>query len=128
MGSEMCIRDSCGRIATRHVLKPDIFLSTWTFLDHAILGPESSVGYHYHDALEEIFIVLNGDGFVTVDDKTFSVGSGSLTWQGIGQAHGIYNLGPEPLEFVRVAVAQLDELYTTIDLFDDLSTRVLGVE
>ena len=122
------IHGGCGRIATRHVLKPEIFLSTWTFLDHAILGPESSVGYHYHDALEEIFIVVSGNGLVTVDDKTFTVSSGSLTWQGIGQAHGIYNPGPEPLEFVRVAVAQLDEPYTTIDLFDDLSTRVVGVE
>ena len=119
------IHGGCGRIATRHVLKPEIFSSTWTFLDHAILAPESSVGYHYHDALEEIFVVLNGNGQVTVHDKTFTVGPSSLTWQGIGEAHGIYNPGPGLLEFVRVAVAQIDEPYTTVDLFDDLSGRVV---
>ena len=59
------------------------------------------MGYHYHDALEESFVVLSGEGLVTIDDETFAVGQGSVTWQGIGQGHGIYNPGPEELEFVR---------------------------
>ena len=117
------IHGGCGRIATRHVLKPGDFHSTWTFLDHAILNAGGSVGYHYHDALEESFVVLSGEGLMTIDDETFEVGQGSVTWQGIGQGHGIYNPGPEQLEFVRIAVAQRDEEYTTIDLHDDLSSR-----
>ena len=117
------IHGGCGKIATRHVLKPEDFCSTWTFLDHAILSEGGSVGYHYHDALEESFVVLSGEGLMTIDDETFAVGQGSVTWQGIGQGHGIYNPGPKELEFVRIAVAQRDEEYTTIDLHDDLSSR-----
>ena len=117
------IHGGCGQIATRHVLSLDDFYSDWTFLDHAILGAGGSVGYHYHDFLEESFVVLKGQGLMTIDDETFAVGPGSVTWQGIGQGHGIYNPGPEKLEFVRIAVKQAYEEYTTIDLHDDLSAR-----
>ena len=117
------IHGGCGQIATRHVLSPDDFRSDWTFLDHAILSAGGSVGYHYHDFLEESFVVLRGQGLMTIADETFAVESGSVTWQGIGQGHGIYNPGPEKLEFVRIAVKQADEEYTTIDLHDDLSAR-----
>jgi mannose-6-phosphate isomerase-like protein (cupin superfamily) len=117
------IHGGAGRIATRHVLRPEDFHSTWTFLDHAVLGPGGSVGYHYHDALEECFIVLHGKGLMTIDEQTFAIAEGSVTWQGIGQGHGIYNPGPEELGFLRVAVAQKNEEYTTIDLHDDLSGR-----
>ncbi len=117
------IHGGSGRIATRHVLRPEDFYSTWTFLDHAVLGAGGSVGYHYHDALEECFVVLRGRGYMTIDDETFAVAPGSVTWQGIGQAHGIYNPGPNELDFLRVAVAQPHEEYTTIDLHDDLAGR-----
>ena len=117
------IHGGCGQIATRHVLAPDDFNSDWTFLDHAILDAGGSVGYHYHDFLEESFVVLKGQGLMTIADETFAVKPGSVTWQGIGQGHGIYNPGPEKLEFVRIAVKQADEAYTTIDLHDDLSAR-----
>jgi mannose-6-phosphate isomerase-like protein (cupin superfamily) len=117
------IHGGSGRIATRHVLRPEDFHSTWTFLDQAVLSAGGSVGYHYHDALEECFVVTKGRGYMTIDDETFAVGPGSITWQGIGKGHGIYNPGPDELDFLRVAVAQPNEEYTTIDLHDDLAGR-----
>ncbi len=120
------IHGGVGRIATRHIWGPGDFVSTWTFLDHAILEPKASVGYHYHDALEECFVVLAGNGHMTVADHTFVVGPGSVTWQGIGQGHGIYNPDDRPLEFLRLAVGEKDEPYTTVDLHDDLANRLPG--
>ncbi|MYF92070.1 MAG: hypothetical protein F4184_08185, partial [Gemmatimonadetes bacterium] len=67
------IHGGCGQIATRHVLSPDDFNSDWTFLDHAILDAEGSVGYHYHDFLEESFVVLRGQGLMTIDAEPFAV-------------------------------------------------------
>ena len=102
-----------GRIATRHVLAPRNFYSDWTFLDHAILDVQGSLGYHYHEALEESFVILKGKGFMKIEDDIFEVGPGSVTWQGIEQKHSLSNPGPEKLEFVRIAVRQA---YTTIDV------------
>jgi mannose-6-phosphate isomerase-like protein (cupin superfamily) len=114
------IHGGVGRIATRHIWGPDDLVSTWTFLDHAILAPESSVGYHHHEGLEESFIVLGGTGYVTIEDSCFEVASGSVTFQGIRQGHGIYNPADEELNFIRVAVAGEDGAFTTVDLHDDL--------
>lgn len=117
------IHGGAGRIATRHIWGPDDFASSWTFLDHAVLAPGSSVGYHYHDALEESFVILSGQGYMTIADCTMAVAPGSATFQAIGEGHGIYNPDPEELAFLRVAVAVPGEPFTTIDLHDDLSGR-----
>ena len=117
------IHQGAGRIATRHLWGPEDFHSSWAFVDHAVLESRSSVGYHYHDALEECFLVLKGRGFMTIDCATFAVGPNSMTWQGIGTGHGIYNPAAEKLEFLRLAVAREDQEFTTIDLHDDLSGR-----
>ena len=117
------IHGGVGRIATRHIWGPEDFASSWTFMDHAVLEQGSSVGCHYHDALEEVFVILQGRGYMTVDEETVEVGPGSVTWQGIGQGHGIYNPYKEELNFLRLAVAQPDEAYTSIDLHDSLAAR-----
>jgi len=117
------IHGGAGQIATRHIWGPGDFSSPWVFLDHAVLAPQSSLGYHYHDALEECFVVLSGQGYITISDQTLAVGPGSVTWQGIGQPHGLYNSGGEPLDFLRVAVGIRGEQYTTIDLNDSLLKR-----
>ena len=81
------------------------------------------MGLHYHDALEECFLIRQGRGYMTIGDQTCEVGPNSATWQAIGQGHGIYNPGPDQLDFLRVAVALPDEQFTTVDLRDDLSGR-----
>ena len=120
------IHGGSGRMATLHLWRPEDFSSSWTFIDHAVLGEGGSVGYHYHDALEESFVVLSGCGWMTVGDETFEVGPGSVTFQGIGEGHGILNPLAEDLAFLRIAVGVPGEDFTTIDLCDDLRTRRPG--
>lgn len=117
------IHGGCGAIATRHIWTPDDFASSWTFVDHAVLAPQSSVGYHHHGGLEESFVILKGRGLMTIDGETFEVTAGSVTFQGMEQGHGIYNPEAEPLAFLRIAVGVPDEEFTTIDLDDDLASR-----
>lgn len=117
------IHGGAGQIATRHIWGPEDFCSPWAFLDHAVLAPGSSLGYHYHDALEECFAILGGQGYLTLADQTFAVGPGSVTWQGINQPHGLYNPAEEPLDFLRVAIGIRGEQHTTVDLHDDLRNR-----
>ncbi|MEE2658282.1 MAG: cupin domain-containing protein [Candidatus Latescibacterota bacterium] len=112
-----------GCIATRHLWRPEDFVSSWTFVDHAILQTGSSVGYHYHDHLEESFIVLRGHGYMTLDDATFEVEPGSVTFQREGAHHGIYNPFEEEFDFIRVAVAAPDQQFATVDLDEDMRSR-----
>jgi mannose-6-phosphate isomerase-like protein (cupin superfamily) len=112
-----------GRIGTRHLWRPEEFASSWTFVDHAVLSEDSSLGRHYHDHLEEAFVVLSGRGWMTIGEDTVEVGAGAVTRQCANIAHGLYNPFAEDLDFIRVAVATPGEQFTTIDLDDDLRQR-----
>ena len=121
------IHGGSGRIATRHLWRPEDFAGDgWVFVDHAILGEDSSLGHHYHGALEEAFVVLKGKGWMTMGDSTFEVGPGSVTFQPVGVGHGLYNPFEEELDFVRLAVGIPGETFTTIDLDSDLRNRRPG--
>lgn len=117
-----------GRIGTRHLWRPEEFTSSLTFVDHAVLSKGSSLGCHYHDFLEEAFVVLSGRGwmsFVGADParptlQTVEIGPGDVTWQAANVGHGLYNPFAEDLEFVRIAVAAPDADYTTVDLDNDM--------
>ncbi len=112
-----------GRIGTRHLWGPGDFVSSWTFVDHAVLSQGSSLGCHYHDHLEEAFVVLSGRGWMTVGDDTVEIDAGAVTLQRANVGHGLYNPFAEDLDFIRVAVATPGECFTTIDLDDDLRAR-----
>ena len=112
-----------GRIGTRHLWGPGDFVSSWTFVDHAVLSQGSSLGFHYHDHLEEAFVVLAGRGWMTVGDDTVEIDAGTVTLQRANVGHGLYNPFAEDLDFIRIAVATPGETFTTIDLDDDLRAR-----
>ena len=112
-----------GRIATRHLWGPEDFASSWTFVDHAILSQGSSLGRHYHEHMDEVFVVLSGSGEMTIGDRTTRIGPGHITLQRHGEGHGLLNPCEEDLDFVRVAVAAEGETFTTVDL-----TTPLGEE
>ena len=105
-----------GRIATRHLWGPEDFASSWTFVDHAVLSRGSSLGRHYHEHMDEVFVVLSGAGEMTIGDRTTRIGPGHLTLQRPGEGHGLLNPCEEHLDFVRVAVAEKGKAFTTIDL------------
>ena len=112
-----------GRIATRHLWGPDDFASSWTFFDHAVLSQDSSVGSHYHQHMDEMFVVLSGAGWMTIAGRTRRIGPGHITLQRATEGHGLFNPYKEDLDFVRVAVAAPGAAFTTIDLEEDLQSR-----
>ena len=73
--------------------------------------------------LEECFVIRRGCGYMTIADTTVGIGADGVTYQGIGEGHGLHNPGPGELEFLRIAVAVPGEEYTTIDLNDNLAER-----
>lgn len=105
-----------GRIATRHLWGPEDFASSWTFVDHAVLSRGSSLGRHYHEHMDELFVVLSGSGDMTIGDRTTRIGPGDATLQRHGEGHGLLNPCEEDLDFVRVAVSARGEAFTTVDL------------
>ncbi len=112
-----------GELEFRRVWGAEDFKTTWGFVDHILIPPDCSIGYHRHGTIEECYIILAGSGRMTVDDETELVTVGDAIPNRLGGAHGIYNHTQEDLEVFNMAVFMAKGKSDSADLGDDLSKR-----
>ena len=108
-----------GAIRFRRLWDHDRFATPWGFVDHALVGPGTSVGYHRHDTVQECYLVLRGTGVMKVDGNVFEVGPGTCVPNRLGGSHGLV-ANREPVEFINVALYS-EGRFDVTDLGDDLS-------
>jgi oxalate decarboxylase/phosphoglucose isomerase-like protein (cupin superfamily) len=83
--------------------------SACTFIDLCVVPAGNSIGMHAHGIDdEEIYVVIDGHGSMTVDDETFDVGPGDVIVNRPGGAHGLSNDTDAPLRIVVVDIATPD--------------------
>lgn len=113
-----------GAIMFRRVWANDSFKTNWYFIDHCLLSPDTSIGYHQHNTIEEIYYVIEGHGRFTVNGKTFDVGPGDALPCRLHDSHGLYNNSKEPLEILVFSVAdgKGNDQYT-VNWGEDLSSK-----
>lgn len=71
------------------------------------LKPGASIGMHKHDANEDAYIIVSGQGvFVDTAGKESPVKAGDITLARKGEAHALKNTGSEPLVFLDVVAQQ----------------------
>ena len=102
---------------------PHDFRSNFHCLAHCLLPPETSIGYHRHDGVEECYIIIEGNGRITVDDETQEISQWDVIPSRLGGSHGLYNHTQKNLELLVVAVCVEKEQFDSTDLGDDLSQR-----
>ena len=87
------------------------------------MPPDTSIGYHSHEGIEEVYIGIEGGGRMTVDDETQEVSQWDAIPSRLGGSHGLYNHTQENLELLVVAVCAEKGQFDSTDLGDDLSQR-----
>ena len=112
-----------GTMHMRVVWPTECFKTNWGFVNHYLLPPGNSVGYHRHNVMEEVYYILSGRGRMTVDDATYDVKAGDAATCLLGGSHGIYNNSGEDLELISIAVALEKGKYDGTPLGDDLTGR-----
>ena len=95
-----------GTVQYRRVLDPSIFFTSWSYVDHLIVPPGSSVGPDATPDMSSFYYVLDGSGEVTVDGKTAPIKTGDAIPVKLGQSKAIANHGSAPLELMIVGVAR----------------------
>ncbi len=75
------------------------------FVHDDVLPPGVSIGNHPHRHDEEIYLVLEGSGVMTVDGVDQPVQAGDLCFTTTGHSHGLANTGTRPLRLLVVGVA-----------------------
>ena len=97
-----------------------LFATNLGFVDHVVVPPGASVGYHRHDALEECQIFISGDARMKVDGEVVEVSKGDCVPGRPGESHGLINHTDTPTEFVAIGVCVERGEIDFANLEDDL--------
>lgn len=112
-----------GTVKYRRMLGPEVFRTNWGYVDHLLIPSDSSIGYHRHEAHEEIYYVLSGKGRVTIEGETAEISPGDGIACRVGEAHGFYNHSPADLELMVIGVALEKGKFEVTNLNEDLSKK-----
>ncbi|MFP4005629.1 MAG: cupin domain-containing protein [Candidatus Hadarchaeia archaeon] len=87
---------------------PEDFDSTMNFFHETILEEGASIGLHPQEGNEEIYYFVEGEGDMTVDDKTEKVGPGDVCLTKDGSKHALKNTGDGELRILVIEADVLD--------------------
>ncbi|MFC1541440.1 cupin domain-containing protein [Candidatus Latescibacterota bacterium] len=112
-----------GNVQYCRILGSENFKTNWEYIDHVLLPPGTSIGYHQLNATEEVYYILKGHGRVTVNDYTFDASPYEAYPCTLHDSHGIYNNTNTDMELFILGIAMQKGVVDTKDLGDDLSKR-----
>jgi mannose-6-phosphate isomerase-like protein (cupin superfamily) len=89
------------------------------FLHRGVIQPKGGIGHHYHNQMEEMFVILDNEAEFTIDGRTARVVGPAGAPCRMGRSHGIYNPTDRPTEWMNIAVGSAKGKYDASDLGDD---------
>jgi glyoxylate utilization-related uncharacterized protein len=90
--------DGVGVLKNITLFSKEDFQSPLRFLNYTLLPPGTSIGVHTHGNDEEIYIVLEGEGQMTVEGSTYPVQAGSVILNRPYGSHGLENTGSSEMK------------------------------
>lgn len=89
------------------------------FLHRGVIPPGGGIGHHYHNHMEEMFVIFDGEAQFTVDGRTSVLKGPAGAPCRMGRSHAIYNPGDKPVQWMNIAVGSIKGKYDASDLGDD---------
>jgi mannose-6-phosphate isomerase-like protein (cupin superfamily) len=84
------------------------FKSKVDFIDRVVVPPGSTIGFHKHGENEEMYVVLEGQGLMKIENDEVTVGKGDMILNPAGGRHGLINNSRENIDILVVQIG-LDE-------------------
>src|SRR5688572_27864842 len=89
----------------------------FNFLHRGEIPPGAGIGHHFHNTVEEMFIILDGEAQFTIDGRTLVKGPAGVICR-TGHSHAIYNSSSKPVQWVNLNVSLNAGVYDNFDLGD----------
>jgi mannose-6-phosphate isomerase-like protein (cupin superfamily) len=115
------VHGGAGSMSFAALLNRGALTPEFNFLHRGVIPAGSGIGHHFHNVVEEMFVVLDGDAQFTIDGRTASVKGPAGVLCRAGHSHAIYNPGPAPVQWMNLNVSLVAGVYDNFDLGD---TRV----
>jgi mannose-6-phosphate isomerase-like protein (cupin superfamily) len=112
------VHGGAGSMSFTALLNRGAVTPEFNFLHRGVIPPGSGIGHHFHNVVEEMFVILDGDAQFTVDGRTASVKGPAGVLCRTGHSHAIYNPGPAPVQWMNLNVSLVAGVYDNFDLGD----------
>jgi mannose-6-phosphate isomerase-like protein (cupin superfamily) len=113
------VHEGAGSMEFGALLGAQALSTNLIFLHRGIILPHSGIGQHFHNACEEMFVILDGgDAQFTINGRTSTLKTPAGVPDRMGNAHGIYNPTDKPIQWLNINVG-LSKTYDNFDLRDD---------
>ena len=112
------VHEGAGSLNYMALYQRPSFASKFLFLHRGQLMPKSSIGRHYHNRMEEMFVILDGKAQFTIDGRASEIEGPAGAPCRMGSVHGIYNPTDEPVEWMNIAVTTIRGQYDAFNTGD----------
>ena len=110
--------DSAGDMACETLMPATSLDVNLNFMHRCQIMPGGGVGHHFHNTVEEMFVIFDGQAEFTIDGHT-SVLKGTVGAPSrLGHSHAIYNPSDKPVEFMNINVSAIKGHYDAFNLSD----------
>lgn len=111
------VHDGAGSMQFAELLGARALSTNLMFVHRGVIAPKSGIGEHFHHQGEEMFVIFDGDAEFTIDGRTAVVRGPAGVPDLLGHAHGLYNPGSKPLQWLNVNVG-MTKAYDAFNLGD----------
>jgi mannose-6-phosphate isomerase-like protein (cupin superfamily) len=89
------------------------------FLHRGVILPGGGIGHHYHNQMEEMFFIFDGEAQFTIDGRTAILKGPAGAPVRMGRSHAIYNHTDREVQWMNMAIGSVKSKYDAFDLNDD---------
>jgi mannose-6-phosphate isomerase-like protein (cupin superfamily) len=118
------VHGGAGTMRFAGLLGPAALSTNLIFVHRGVIAPRSSIGQHFHNQCEEMFVILDGEAQFTIDGRTATITGPAAVPDRMGHSHAIYNPTDKPLQWLNINVG-MTKAYDNFDLGDTREGAVL---
>ena len=112
------VHGGAGSMSFTALLNRGAVTPEFNFLHRGVIPAGAGIGHHFHNVVEEMFVILDGEAQFTVDGRTATVKGPAGVICRAGHSHAIYNAGSTPVQWMNLNVSLVAGVYDAFDLGD----------
>jgi mannose-6-phosphate isomerase-like protein (cupin superfamily) len=113
------VHKGAGTMAYMGLFDAQTFNTNFIFLHRGVLDPGGGIGHHFHNHMEEMFVILDNEAQFTINGRTSRLEGPAGAPCRMGHSHAIYNHTAKPTQWMNIAVGSIKGKYDAFDLGDD---------
>jgi mannose-6-phosphate isomerase-like protein (cupin superfamily) len=95
-----------GTVMYHRGLDPSTFYTSWSYVDHLLLPPGTTVGPRTRPDMAEVYYVIGGEGTASIAGESASIRAGDAVPAALGESRSFAATGKVPLEFMIIGIAR----------------------